>query len=117
MTEGSFLSALTNRRVFVSHSSKDTEVVEAVKHAFTVARLDFDPYFVEDQPVGGPPSKEIVDVIKKSEALFSFFTPNSVDGDTRDWIIFELGVALPHEVPIFAWKNHVTPGWSLSARR
>jgi len=45
--------------------------------------------------------------VGKSEALFVFFTSNTLSGDTRDWIVFEIGVALAHGKRIYSWKE----GW------
>jgi hypothetical protein len=91
--------------VFISHSSKDTTVVSAVKQAFE--DLAVRPYFAEETTAGVPPSKEIAEAVGKSEALFVFFTSNTLSGDTRDWIVFEIGVALAHGKRIYSWKE----GW------
>jgi hypothetical protein len=93
--------------VFISHSSKDTTIVSAVKQAFQ--DLTVKPYFAEETTAGVPPSKEIAEAVKKSEALFVFFTRDALYGDTRDWIIFEIGVAVAHSRKIYSWKtNEVT---------
>ncbi len=42
--------------VFISHSSKDTTIVSAVKQAFV--DLPLKPHFVEDKPAGAPPTRE-----------------------------------------------------------
>ncbi len=91
--------------VFISHSSKDTTVVSAVKQAFE--DLAVRPYFAEETTAGVPPSKEIAEAVGKSETLFVFFTSNTLSGDTRDWIVFEIGVALAHGKRIYSWKE----GW------
>lgn len=93
--------------VFVSHSSKDNIVVSAVKQAFQ--DLEVIPYFAEETAAGVPPSTEIAEAVKKAEALFVFFTTNSLScGDTRDWIVFEIGIALAHGKRIYSWKE----GWT-----
>lgn len=89
--------------VFISHSSKDTGIMSVVRQAFE--DLPIKPYFVEEKPAGSPPAKEIVDQVKNASALFVFFTSNSIYGDTRDWITFEIGVAMAHSIPIFTWKQ------------
>ena len=90
--------------MFISHSKKDSVIVSAVRSAFSGLKIE--PYFVEDQPAGVPPTKEIVDVLRGAEALFVFLTTSSLAGDTRDWIVFELGAAFAHNIPIFPWKQN-----------
>ena len=89
--------------VFISHSSKDSTVVSAVKQAFQDLPLKL--YFAEDKPRGAPPSREFVRAVKNAEALFVFFTHNSIIGDTRDWIVYEIGVAVGHDRPVYSWKE------------
>lgn len=90
--------------VFISHSSKDTTVVSAIKQAFE--DLSLTPRFLEDKPGGLPPTKEIAQLVQGARALFVFFTYNSVIGDTRDWIVFEMGAAVAHDVHVFSWKQN-----------
>jgi hypothetical protein len=100
------LADTPERYVFVSHSSKDNIVVSAVKQAFQ--DLTVIPYFAEETAAGVPPSREIAEAVKKAEALFAFFTNNSLSNrDTRDWIVFEIGIALAHGKRIYSWKE----GW------
>ncbi len=96
-----FMEIIKNE-IFISHSSKDTDVLEAIKEAF--AELKIKPFFAELEVAGVPPTKEITDRIKQSKALFVFFTYNTTMGETRDWIVFELGVAVAHSKPIYAWR-------------
>jgi hypothetical protein len=96
---------------FISHSSQDSEVVSAIKHAFV--DLDVEPNFFEEKSPGGPPTREIAKAVSEARALFVFFTFNSSSGETRDWIVFELGVAVAHGVPIHAWKLKGVPKDSL----
>jgi nucleoside 2-deoxyribosyltransferase len=44
-------------------------------------------------------------MVKDSRALFAFLTYNSVLGETRDWIIFEIGAAVAHGIPVFSWRD------------
>jgi len=76
------LEALAEHYVFISHSSKDATVVSAVKQAFE--DLEVRPYFAEEKTAGVPPSKEIAEAVEKAEALFAFFTTNTLYGETRD---------------------------------
>ena len=96
--------ASTSTTVFISHSSDDGAVTDVVKQAFE--DLNLEPIFNEKQPAGGSPAHVISERIEKSKALFAFFTSNSINNmDTRDWIIFELGLALAHGKKIFSWKD------------
>lgn len=89
--------------LFISHSSKDATIVSAVKQA--LEDLPLKPRFVEDKPSGLAPSKAIAQAVMDAEALFVFFTYNSISGDTRDWIAFEIGVAIGYDKPIYSWKQ------------
>jgi hypothetical protein len=91
------------RHVFISHSSKDATVVSAVKQAF--ADLPVRPYFAEETTAGVPPSEEIAKAVEKAEALLAFFSANALCGDTRDWVVFEIGVAVAHGKRIYSWKE------------
>jgi hypothetical protein len=94
----------TTLTVFISHSSEDVAVIDAVRQAFE--DLSLTPIFNEKQPAGGSPAHVISQRIEISKAVFVFFTTNSVSNmDTRDWIIFELGLALAHGKKIFSWKD------------
>ncbi|MGD0177714.1 MAG: toll/interleukin-1 receptor domain-containing protein [Candidatus Bathyarchaeia archaeon] len=90
--------------VFISHSSKDTTIMSAIRQAFD--DLPLKARFLEDKPGGVPPSREIAQAVREAEALFVFFSYNSVSGDTRDWILFEIGAALANDRPIFSWKQN-----------
>ena len=94
---------VARNRVFISHSSKDTTLVSVVKQAFEDLALR--PYFAEETTAGVPPSIEIAEAVGNSDALFAFFTSNALSGDTRDWIVFEIGVALAHGKGIYSWKE------------
>ncbi len=97
------LAFFGNNRVFISHSSQDEDVISAVKQAFD--GLDAKPYFLEDEITGTPPVKKLIEKIGESDALFVFFTPNSSSNETREWIVFELGVAASKGKKIHAWHT------------
>ena len=98
---------IEERYVFISHSSKDSTVVSAVKQAFQ--DLPVKLYFAEEKPRGAPPSREIAQAVKNAEALFVFFTYNSIAGETRDWIVYEIGVAVGYDKRIYSWKQRTLP--------
>lgn len=89
--------------VFISHSSKDNALVSAIKHAFV--DLSIEPRFLEEKPAGAPPTRELAEAVRNSKAVFVFFTENSILLETRDWIVFELGVAVANGIPIYCWKK------------
>lgn len=94
----------TSNYVFISYSSKDSAIVSAVKQAFD--DLPLQPYFLEDRPGGQAPTREIAEKVTKARALFVFFTPNSILwGETREWIVFEIGVAVAYGRDVFSWKQ------------
>jgi hypothetical protein len=97
------LFLLGNNKIFISHSSDDDVIVSAVKQAFD--GLDQKPYFLEDEITGTPPVKKLIEKINDSDALFAFLTPNASDEDTRDWIVFEIGVAATKGKKIHAWHT------------
>ena len=75
--------------------------MSAVKQAFQ--DLAVIPCFAEETAAGVPPSREIAETVKKAEALLVSFTTNWLSyGDTRDWIVFEIGIALAHGKRIYS---------------
>jgi hypothetical protein len=93
----------TEPTVFVLHSSADLDVISTVRQAFE--DLPIKAIFHEKSLPGGPPAREIAQDIGKSKAVLVFFTSNSTIGDTRDWIVFELGIAMAKDRKIHSWKD------------
>ena len=90
------------RTIFVSHSSKDTETVLLIELSFANRRIK--PYFAKSRMEGKNPVEKIIEAIGKSIGLFALITPNVVkDTYTRDWVVFEIGVAKAKGIPIFCW--------------
>ena len=104
-------SEATEQTVFISHSSDDGDVISTVKEAFEDSGLT--PIFIEKNPYGEPPVSTIVEQITNSKALFAFLTSKSMGVETRDWIIFELGVAFAKGKKRFAWKEDYLPSAQL----
>jgi hypothetical protein len=89
-------------KIFVSHSSKDTTLISLIKLAF--ANQEIKPYFARLEMEGKNPVEKITQAINSSIGLFALITPTVVnDKHTRDWVVFELGVAKGKEIPIFCW--------------
>ncbi len=97
----------TEQTVFISHSSEDGDVISTVKQAFE--DLELVPLFNEKSPAGDSPARVIAERIAKSKALFVFFTAKSMYDETRDWIVFELGVAVANNKDIYSWKDNYFP--------
>lgn len=90
--------------VFVSHSKKDTELVEIINHNFrSVGGV---PLFMEFTPESEPPYKKIEGNIDLSKAVFLFLTPNVTSSDyTKNWISFEVGLAKKTNKPVFVVED------------
>jgi hypothetical protein len=90
------------KRVFISHSSKDTGLIEVIELACGGSEVE--PYFAGKQTAGKNPADKIIEAIMESIGLFAYITPNAVnDIHTRDWINFELGAAKAKGLPIFCF--------------
>jgi hypothetical protein len=90
--------------VFISHSKKDTELVEIINHNFR--SMDVVPLFMEFAPESEPPYKKIEEHIKLSDAVFLFLTQNVVSSDyTKNWISFEVGLAKASNKPVFVIED------------
>lgn len=101
-------------QIFVSHSSKDTKLIDLITLGFK--GRTFVPFFARRVMTGKNPVQKIINAIDDSMALFALITPNLVyDSHTRDWVVFEIAVAKVKDVPIFCWidegvaKNKMYP--------
>lgn len=91
-------------RIFVSHSSKDTKMIDLVTLAFK--NRDVAPFFARRVMMGKNPVEKIIAAIDSSLALFVLMTPDVVyENHTRDWVVFEIGVARTKGIPIFCWMD------------
>jgi len=87
----------------VSHSRKDAATKEVVRRGLDAVGLK--PWFEEELVVGQPQINDIVGRIANSIGFFVFFTAKSTEGITRDWILFEMGLARAYDHAIFSWKR------------
>lgn len=91
-------------RIFVSHSSKDTKLIRLTE--LTFANREIEPYFAGIRIEGKNPVDKIIEAITGSIGLFVIITPNAVnDTHTRDWIVFEIGVAKAKGITVFVWMD------------
>jgi len=90
------------RCIFLSHSSKDSKLIGLTQLVF--ANREIEPYFAGTRMEGKNPVDKIVQAITDSIGLFALITPNVVnDTHTRDWVVFEVGVARAKGSTIFCW--------------
>lgn len=91
-------------RIFVSHSSKDTKMIGLVTLAFK--NRDVAPFFARRVMMGKSPAEKIIAALDSSLALFVLMTSNVVyENHTRDWVVFEIGVAKAKGIPVFCWLD------------
>ncbi len=96
---------MSEKQIFISHSSKDEDLIKIIQTAFI--NSDIAPFFAKRVMTGEHPIKKIVGAIERSIGLFALITPNVVNETrTRDWVIFELGVAEAKNIPLFIWRDN-----------
>ncbi|MFH0897568.1 MAG: TIR domain-containing protein, partial [Candidatus Bathyarchaeota archaeon] len=99
------------RQVFVSHSSKDKELIDVYRSYFDDAGVK--PIFMEYERwsrKGEPNWKWINRHIKESDALWVILTRNVVDlksPQTQNWVSYEIGVtsACEPRKPVYVWME------------
>ena len=97
-------------KVFISHSSKDEELVKDINYNLRLAQIE--PLIAEFEKVESPPYKTIDKMLEESDALFLFLTPNVMDSHhTRSWVTYELSAAhtLKKKVFVFEQLNKQVP--------
>lgn len=91
--------------IFISHSSKDKELINLVEVNFENTRIDKVPYFARGYIAGKNPADKFIEAMKDSVALFVIITNNVInDLDTLNWVLFEIGLAKGRELPVYGWK-------------
>lgn len=79
------------RQVFFLHSSEDTDLVNLIEINFPKG---INPYFARRWKEPRPPLPKILDQLCSSTGAFMLWTQNiAKNPETRDWVLFELGVA------------------------
>ncbi len=91
--------------IFISHSRED--LADYVKPAARKIRsAGLDAYVASLRLTGKNPAEKIVEAISSSKALFAIITRSvSENRETRDWVMFEMGVAKALRKPVFGWKT------------
>lgn len=93
---------MSSSQIFISHSSNDTKLIELIILAFKDREVQ--PYFARRSVEAENPVNKIINAIDNSFALFALITPNMVfNTETRDWCVFEIGVAKHKGIPVFCW--------------
>ena len=96
-------------QIFISHSSKDHEIVDYFIEKFD--DTDIKPIRMEYEKwsrKGKPNWIWIKDEIQRSKALFLILTKNIVKKEfTQNWVAFEIGVAsmCDSQVPVFVFRE------------
>jgi len=101
-------------QIFVAHTALSTALLTRIESVITNANVR--PVIADHEPSEANLSERIVRAIGASDALFVVLTKNALrKGSTRDWIVFEVGVAkamwknsmakVTTQYTIFAWKD------------
>ena len=91
------------KQIFIAHSSRDAHIIRLIEGYFK--DIGILPFFANKWITGRNPAEKIVNEMKKSRALFVVMTKNVTNHrETRDWVLFEIGIANGITKPIFAWK-------------
>ena len=91
--------------IFISHSSKDEEIINLIEVNFENNRIDKVPYFARRYIAGKNPADKVIEAMKDSVALFVITTNNVInDLDTLNWVLFEIGLAKGRELHVYGWK-------------
>jgi len=91
-------------KVFISHSSKDTDIVKQITYHLKLVQVE--PLVAEFESVERPPYRTIDRMLQESDALFFFLTPNVADSaHTRSWVDYEVSAAQKKPVYVFEQLN------------
>ena len=92
------------KQVFISHSSRDEKLLDLIEFGFKNKGII--PFFARRHMRGQNPAQKIINEIGNSLALFALITSNVLyDKDTKDWVLFEIGVAKGKGKPMYCWKQ------------
>lgn len=90
------------KQVFICHSSRDTHIIQLIRSYFKDIRIL--PFFARQWISGINPAEKVLSEMRKSKAVFVLMTRNVVDHrETRDWVLFEIGMAKGMHKPIYVW--------------
>jgi len=95
------------KQVFISHSSKDGRIIRLIEQYFKETfKGSILPFFANKWITGENPAEKITREMRNSKVLFVLMTKNVVDDrKTRDWVLFEIGIAKGIGKKIYAWKT------------
>lgn len=91
-------------KVFISHSSKNTELVNRVQRA--LRNVSVDPLFAEFEPDEFPPFRKIERMMRSSEAAFLLLTPEiKATEHTQNWVSYEVGLAQAFDKNLYVFEK------------
>ena len=96
-------------QIFVSHSRKDTKILDFFAKAFATTGvkwkcMEFENMQFEDMP--RPQSEEINKQVKNSIATFLLLGPNVKNSDyTQNWIAFEVGLSCAYGKSVWVFEE------------
>jgi hypothetical protein len=90
-------------QVFVSHSRKDQDGIEFLRSLF--GSVPHEARFYSWDSPRPPHAETIRDRIEKSESLFVLLSPHLDRAGTRDWVTWEVGVAIGARKKVWALEK------------
>jgi len=91
-------------QIFVSHSRKDTKILDFFVKAFASTGVQWKCMEFEDMQ--RPQSKEINKQVQNSAATFLLLGPNVKNSDhTQNWIAFEVGLSCAYNKRVWVFEQ------------
>lgn len=98
-------------KLFISHSRRDKELVNAM--AKVLRNIKHDPIieeFIPDEDRENVPYEEIRKNVNQSDCVFLFLTDNIVLTEyTRNWVSFEVGLTASEHKRLFVFERYGVP--------
>lgn len=97
--------------IFISHSKKDEELVLSIKKILeNIGHTPIIEEFIPKEKQQEIPYEEIRSNVNKSSFVFLFLTDSVVETEyTKNWVIYEVGVASNDSKRVFVFERLGTP--------